>query len=183
MLLNDSPLSVNLSLIYLGLFLAMTHEVSIVKQAWRQLDWESDGAFAFVWNQFVVLYFASLCCVMSHTNHNANCSVPQTPQRLTHKGQQRPLHRFTAVYFFIRLPMSLSVSIEATHRKTSSRVRRLTYRSGKADILWSRKRRCINVFEASKMSSANIQTHMHTWERSKVFCHHLKYLQSVNTQT
>ena len=88
-------------------------------------------AVAFVWNQFVVLYFASRCCVMSHTNHNANCLVPQTPLRLIHKGQRCPLNRFIDIYFFIRLPMSLWVSGEPTDRKRRIRGKLLACRKEK----------------------------------------------------
>lgn len=71
------------------------------------LSWEASNVVAFVWNQLVILNFAHFSSVMSHTNHNANCLLPQTPLRLTHKGQRHPLNRFIAIYFFIRLPMSL----------------------------------------------------------------------------
>lgn len=64
-----------------------------------------------------ILCFASLCFVMSHSDHNANCPVPRTPPRLPRKGQRRPLNGFITIYFFIRLPVTLPESSEPTGGK------------------------------------------------------------------
>lgn len=69
---------------------------------------------------------ASLCCVMSHSNHHASCLLLQTPLRLAHKGQPHPVNRFIAIYFFIRLPVFLSGRVEESWRQ----YRHLWFRAG-----------------------------------------------------